>query len=77
MALDPLNITAETATQLVTEIGRVGNWLQAIGVVVFVWIGFQIAFLILNRKRVKTLLTIKDDLGRMERKLNNLSKPKK
>ncbi len=73
MAID-FNVSADAATQLVTEIGRVGNWLQALGILVIIWIGFQIAFLILNWRRVKTLLSIKEDVDRVERKVNKLIK---
>jgi len=74
MAIDPLNITAETAGQLVTEVARIGVWLQAIGIFALIWILVQAYHVIKTRARIESLKEIKDDLRRIENKINKLKK---
>jgi hypothetical protein len=66
----------ETAPEIVLELGRIGKWVQAVGLIVVIWIVIQAITLYFNRKRRKTLYTIKDDLKRIERKIDKLSKKK-
>ena len=61
---------------VVIEIGRVANWVQAIGFIIVLWIVFQIISLIVNRKKRKALYMIRDDLKRIEGKLDRVLKKK-
>ncbi len=57
-------------TQFVTEIGRIGLTLQALGIVVVLAIIFQIIGFFLNRRRLKEIDNIKKDMRRIEGKIN-------
>lgn len=72
--VDPLNITAEAASTIITEVGRIGLWLQALGVIAVLWVGFQTYNLVMANRRKHTLKDIKDSLNRIERKINRLEK---
>jgi biopolymer transport protein ExbB/TolQ len=77
MAVDTMiNASSELIPEVVYELGRIGTWLQALGVVVLLWLIFTIVNLIINIKRKKTLKAIREDLERLEKKLDRLSKKK-
>ena len=63
--------------EAVIEVGRIANWIQAIGFLVVIWFVIQIIFLILNRKKKKALYKIREDLERIEKKLDRVLKKKK
>jgi hypothetical protein len=67
------NLT-EIPTEIFFEIGRIILWLQAIGVVVIVWIIFELIALIVNRKKRKAIYSIKNDLVRIEKKIDKILK---
>ena len=71
----PLNIT-DVPTELVLELGRIGLWIQAVGLIVIAWIIVQAITMYFNRKRRKTLYKIRDDLKRIEGKVDRLLKGK-
>ncbi|MEK6917969.1 MAG: hypothetical protein AABW51_03400 [Nanoarchaeota archaeon] len=71
MALD-LNTT--NVPELVAEVGKLGSWLQAIGIIVIVWLIFQIISLIVNLKKKKLLEKISEDIKRLEKKIDRLKK---
>ena len=71
----PLNIT-DIPAELVLDLGRIGLWIQAVGLIVILWIIFQTITMYFNRKRRKTLYKIRDDLKRIERKIDRLLKGK-
>ena len=62
--------------EVVIEIGRVANWIQAIGFIIVLWIVFQIISLIVGRKKRKALYMIRADLERIEGKLDRVLKKK-
>jgi len=70
---DVLNVP----TNIALELGRIGNWIQAVGLVVVIWIIIQSVTLFFNRRRRKTLYAIRDDLKRLEEKVDNLKLKKK
>jgi len=74
MAVDPLNLTTEVAVTLISEVGRIGLWLQALGVFVVIWIGVQVFNLYNIHRRRSSLVYIKNDLRRIERKLDKVLK---
>lgn len=54
---------------IVVELGQVGLWIQAVGLVVILWIIFQAVTMYYNRKRRLLLTEINERLKRLERKL--------
>lgn len=62
---------------LITDLGRIGLWLQAAGIAVIIWIIFQIIGYILNRRRLRMLDEIKLDMDRIEKKIDRILKNKK
>ena len=80
-----VNATSGTIIgNLVFELGRIGKWIQALGLLIILWLGFQIIALIVNRKnrkRIKKIIFRFDEidarLKRIEGKLNKLGKGKK
>ena len=61
---------------LIVEVGKVGNWIQALGLIVVIWIVVQVINLILNKKKRNTLRKISEDLVRIEKKVDRLGKKK-
>ena len=71
MVFEEVIIGGET---LVFIISKLGIWIQALGVAVILWIIFQSVILWLNAKRMKELYKIKEDMKRIEGKINKLLK---
>lgn len=59
------------------QFGQFGKWLQAIGLIVILWIGFQIFNLWINRRKKKELVKIREDIKRVENKVDKLLKKRK
>lgn len=57
---------------LVVELGQVGLWIQAVGLVVILWIIFQAITMYYNRKRRLILVEINERLKRIELKLKKI-----
>ncbi len=57
---------------LIEEVGRIGLWLQALGIVVVFMILFEIVAFIINRKRLKEIAIIKKDMKRIEGKIDKI-----
>lgn len=64
----------EVPLWLIGNLGRIALWLSAAGVIIFLWIVFQVINLIVNRKKRKALYTIRGDLQRVEKKIDKLLK---
>ncbi len=75
MALDLVNVNG-SVSDLAVEVGKLGNWLQAIGIIVIAWLIFQIISLIINLKRKKLLEKISGDVKRLEKKIDGLKRRK-
>jgi type II secretory pathway component PulF len=58
--------------EIVVELGRIGLWIQAVGLIVVLWIVFQAITMYFNRKRRKTLYRIDERLARLEKKVDRL-----
>ncbi len=61
------------AVDIITEVGRIGLWIQAVGLVVVLWIIIQIITMFFNRKRRLLLMSIDKRLQRLERKIDKMS----
>ena len=57
---------------LVASLGKIGLWLQAVGIIVIIWIIFYIVDLFINVRRMKEVYRIKDDMKRIERKIDRI-----
>ena len=62
---------------IILELGRIGAWIQAVGIVAILWLVFEIIILINNRIRRKQLYKIEDSLNNIEKKLDSIIKKKK
>lgn len=69
------NLT-DVPTEIIFEVGKIALWMQTIGIIVILWIIFNIITLIVNRKKRKTLYSIQNDLKRIESKINKINKKK-
>lgn len=67
-------IGEEEVVNILAQIGEIGSWLQAIGLIVVLWIIFQIVALIINKKNRNTLKQLRLDIKRLENKVDKLSK---
>lgn len=65
---------SEVTRELILELGKVGLWVQAIGLLIILWLIFQVIALIVNRKKRKALYSIKGDLERIEKKIDKILK---
>ena len=72
-----VNASSDVFNQLVIEVGKVGLWIQALGIVIILWVVFQVIALMINLSRKKKLKTIDHSLSRIERKLDRVLKGKK
>ena len=72
-----LEVDADTAIgQLLVDVGSVALWLQAIGIIVVLWIISQAVILYFNHRRMKEVYQIKEDMKRIEGKIDKI-KPRK
>ena len=74
MALpDLVNILPpEMAKDALVTLGQIGLWLKAIGIAVIVWLIFHIVNAIFNTKRIREIKTIKEDMKRIEDKIDKI-----
>ncbi len=72
-----INSTTELMPQILVELGQLGIWLQAIGVIALLWLIFNIVSLIVNLGRKKELERIRHNIIRVEKKVDNLLRKKK
>lgn len=59
---------------LITEVGKIGLWMQTIGVIVMLWIIFQLVFLWFNTKRMDEVHKIREEMKRIEGKIDKILK---
>ena len=79
VGLEP-NITgtaSEYIPDFVLEAAKVVKWFQAVGIILLIWLAFEIAFFVLNYKRRKYLKRLIVDLERLEKKVDKLVKKKR
>ncbi len=58
---------------VITEIGQIGLWLQTLGVVVVLVIILNVISFFYNRKRIKQIEAIRQDMTRIEGKIDKIS----
>ena len=62
----------DVSANVLTEVGKIGNWLQAIGAIIVLWIIFQMISIILARKNHDTIKDLKKNVERLEKKVDLL-----
>ena len=70
-------VTAEivgTSALIIEELGKLGKWLQAIGIIVVLWLAFQIVNLVLRWRWWKEILILKEKIASLDGKINRLLK---
>ena len=65
-----------STSELVLELGKIGKWVQAVGLFVIVWIFIQLSNFFLNKKRMASLRKIEFNLEKLDKKVDKLSKNK-
>ena len=66
--------SAEVAGDIAAKLGSLGKWLQALGLVIVIWILVQIVTWIAHKKRNQKMYEIKQNLERIEKKIDALGK---
>ncbi len=74
MALESINSSNDIVASLITEVGQLALWLQAIGFLVILWIVFQIIFLFIEKKKKRRLENIEQRINGIDKKLDILIK---
>ncbi len=67
-----VELPPDILTNLIAQIGKIGLYIQAIGLIIILWLIFQIIILINNRLKRKKLHTIEERLDKIEKKINKL-----
>jgi len=62
----------ETRIPIISQLGEIGLWLQAIGVVTILTVIFGFLAYYLNKKRLRELGEIRTDMKRIEGKINKI-----
>jgi hypothetical protein len=65
------------SSEVILELGRIGNWLQAVGLLVVLWIAFNVYSTWMNRKRWDKLKEFEVKVDRIEGKIDKLTGKKK
>jgi hypothetical protein len=61
-------MVVEDVGSLVSEIGAIGLWLKTAGMIFVLWVVFDVANYIINRKRMARLKNIEDKLDKLLKK---------
>lgn len=59
---------------LVAQLGSLGRWIQALGLFVILWVVINLTNWYMNRKKLKLIDTMSEDIKRIEKKVDKLSK---
>ncbi len=75
MAIEEVfNSSPETAIEIAKFVGSIALWLKAIGLFAAVILILYIVNWFINRRKLKAVYSIKEDLQRIEKKIDGLSK---
>ena len=61
-----------TSTSLIEEVGKTLLYLQAMGIIILIFLGFQIISYLTNKKRLKKLETFSEEITNINKKLNKI-----
>lgn len=65
------------STGVISEVGRIGNWMEALGIGLIIWLVLQLISYAYNRKRIQEIFEIRKDMNRIEKKIDSLLNKKK
>jgi len=71
------NSSPEILNGVITTVGKIGLWLQAIGILVVITILATIVNFLTNKKRLKEIIQIKSKVNSIEKKIDKLLKKEK
>ncbi len=72
-----VNITGgviDAPVDILLELGKLGRWVQAVGLIVIIWIIIQIVNYYFNRKRMRAIEEFQKDINRIEEKIDKLER---
>ncbi len=69
---DITNVSSDTLNQFVVDLGKIGLWIQALGIVIVLWIIFQAVSIGGSIIRKKRLEAIEKRLGDIEGKIDSI-----
>ena len=72
-----IEILNNTNIPIISEVGKVALWLQALGLVTLMVIIFEVIAFYYNRKRFQELMKIKEDMMRIEGKIDMILNKKR
>ena len=72
--LTQIKQSTDLFTDLIVEVGKIGLWLQTLGIFVILWLVFQIINFLLNRKRTNLTDSFKVEIKQINTKLNRIEK---
>ena len=76
MSAETIQLSPDTAAQLIIQLNQIGLWIKAAGAIVFLWLVWYAIIFAMNRKRLQALRNIENDLKRIERKIDKLENKK-
>ena len=74
---DVANVSTLFIEDVAIQMGKFGKWLQAIGLIIVLWVAFQVISLIISKKRKGEVVKLREDIKRLEGKIDKLAKKKK
>jgi len=72
MAIENITNSSDRLVDVISGLGSIGRWIQAIGLFIVLWIVFQLIVLWFNTKRMKEVYRIKEDMKRIESKIDRI-----
>ncbi len=77
MPTETIQLSPDIAAEITAKLGEIGLWLQAVGLLVILWLAWYIVMIVLNRKRLKAIYQIEKNMKRIEKKLDAVIQKKK
>jgi len=66
------NVSGSALGDVFIQLGTIGKWIQAIGLLVVLWIVFHVITLIMNRKKRKAIYSLVERTENIEKKVDML-----
>ena len=67
-----MNVSTNVVTEVVVQVGKIALWMQTLGIILVLWITFQIITIIFNRKRRLAIYEIRERIEILDKKVNRL-----
>ena len=66
------NAIIDVSAEVLRALGEFGIWLQTLGIIFLVWILFAFISFLMNRRRIAEVYKIKEDMKRIEGKIDKI-----